>query len=260
MVFHTTPGASTNIVEDFALNEGTADIMAQLTTAFANNPMVPLTYTMGSQIDPQRPFRFMYNPQLCASNVPSTCSSDIAPDLNCYNSNLFAKFGQMPVSEELGTDGLQYTFAGPLNHWFYLLAEGSNPAGFPASPTCDGSILTGLGIKTAGQIWYQALLRKTTNWTYPAARSATLNGALQLFPGSCTVFDKVKAAWNAVSVPALADEPTCEAPTPTPTATPTPAPTATPIPVPSPFPSQPGVFPSQPGLPKTGARPFQVRP
>ena len=39
--------------------------------------------------------------------------------------------------------------AGPLNHWFYLLSQGSNAS--PASPTCNGSTVTGLGIQTAGQ-------------------------------------------------------------------------------------------------------------
>ena len=42
--------------------------------------------------------------------------------------------------------------AGPLNHWFYLLSQGSN--GSPAVPTCNGSTVTGLGIQTAGKIFY----------------------------------------------------------------------------------------------------------
>ena len=42
--------------------------------------------------------------------------------------------------------------AGPGNHWFYLLAEGSNPTnGQPASPTCNGSTVTGIGIQKAQQ-------------------------------------------------------------------------------------------------------------
>jgi Zn-dependent metalloprotease len=108
-----------------------------------------------------------------------------------------------------GIEGFDGEGAGPLYHWFYLLAEGSSPAGLPASPTCDHSTLTGLGIQLAGTIWYHALLLKTPTWTYRDARSATLTAAKRLFPGSCTVFDKVKAAWNAVSVPAPRNEPTC---------------------------------------------------
>jgi len=81
--------------------------------------------------------------------------------------------------------------------------------GSPASPTCDRSTLTGLGIQLAGKIWYHALLLKTPTWRYREARSATLTAARRLFPGSCTVFDKVKAAWKAVSVPTPRNEPAC---------------------------------------------------
>ncbi|MFY1584448.1 hypothetical protein ACN267_08070 [Micromonospora sp. WMMD734] len=50
-----------------------------------------------------------------------------------------------------------------------------------------------------------------------------------LYPGSCTEFNTVKAAWDAVSVPAQSADPTCTGgtPTPTPTATSTPTPTPT---------------------------------
>jgi hypothetical protein len=33
--------------------------------------------------------------------------------------------------------------------------------------------------------------------------------AKNLFPGSCAEFSPVKAAWDAVSVPAQRDDPTC---------------------------------------------------
>jgi hypothetical protein len=39
----------------------------------------------------------------------------------------------------------------------------------------------------------------------------TLQAAKSLFPGSCTEFDTVKAAWDAVAVPAQNREPTCSA-------------------------------------------------
>ncbi|MBO0683809.1 MAG: M4 family metallopeptidase [Candidatus Dormibacteraeota bacterium] len=228
-VFSTTPGGTNfDLLEQRALDEGTADIMAQLTIAFASNPRVPLTYTLGSQLFPQEPFRIMYEPALRG-------------DPNCYSPGLFTNLSGEPLTPEQGIG--PHSAAGPLNHWFYLLAEGSNPAGLPASHTCDLSTLTGLGIKTAGQIWYNALLQKTSTWTYRDARSASLTAALRLFPGTCTEFDKVKAAWNAVSVPALPNEPTCGVPPPTPA--PTPAPTLPPV-VP------PTAVPLTPGLPTTG--------
>ena len=126
----------------------------------------------------------MYNPSL-------------AGDPNCYSSSI-------PSTET-------HSAAGPGNHWFYLLAEGTNPTdGQPTSTTCNGSTgLVGIGIQTAGKIFYNAMLAKTTGMTYFKYRTATLNAAKNLTPGNCTNFNKVKAAWDAVSVPAQAGDPTC---------------------------------------------------
>jgi Zn-dependent metalloprotease len=100
--------------------------------------------------------------------------------------------------------------AGPGNHWFYLLAEGTNPTnGQPTSTTCNGSTLTGIGIQTAGKIFYNAMLQKTSRMTYAKYRIATLSAAKNLTPGDCTNYNKVKAAWNAVSLLAQTGEPTC---------------------------------------------------
>ncbi|MBE8523642.1 proprotein convertase P-domain-containing protein, partial [Amycolatopsis sp. H6(2020)] len=87
-------------------------------------------------------------------------------------------------------------------------AEGSNPGGGkPTSPTCNNSTVTGLGIQKAGQIFYNGLLKKTSSWNHKAARKATLEAAIALFPGSCTEYNTTKAAWNAISVTAATGEP-----------------------------------------------------
>ena len=58
--------------------------------------------------------------------------------------------------------------AGPGNHWFYLLAEGTSPTnGQPTSPTCNSTSVTGLGIQTAMKIMYNAMLMKTTSQLVP---------------------------------------------------------------------------------------------
>ena len=102
--------------------------------------------------------------------------------------------------------------AGPGNHWFYLLAEGTSPTnGQPTSPTCNSSTVTGLGIQKAEQIMYNAMLLKTTSSSYLKYRTWTLTAAKNLFPGSCTEFNTVKAAWDAVCVPAQSADPTCTA-------------------------------------------------
>jgi Zn-dependent metalloprotease len=182
-IFQFTPGGAGSGRENGGLNEGTGDIFGALTEAFANNPNDPPDYTVGEEVNlvGNGPIRFMYNPSL--RNQP-----------NCFATPL-------PADVHAG--------AGPLNHWFYLVAEGSKPAGKPASPTCNNSTVTGITIRKAGMIYMGALMRKTSTWKYANVRVATLQAARQLFPNGCTEFNTVKAAWNAVSVPAQSGEPTC---------------------------------------------------
>jgi Zn-dependent metalloprotease len=183
-VFQNTPGGSTGGNETGGLNEATGDIFGALTEAFANNPNDPPDFQVGEEVNLAGggPIRFMYNPSL-------------AGDPNCFSSAI-------PGTEV-------HAAAGPLNHWFYLVSQGSNPAGGPASPTCNNSTVTGIGIQKAGQVYYNGLLRKVSNWSYARARLATLQATRALFPSGCTEFNTVRAAWNAISVPAQAGEPTC---------------------------------------------------
>ncbi|MER7134295.1 M4 family metallopeptidase [Streptosporangium saharense] len=178
-------GGSSN--EDGGLNESTGDIFGALLENYANNPNDPADYTVGEEVNlvGQGPIRYMYKP-----------STNGDPD--CYSSRI-------PSTEV-------HAAAGPQNHWFYLVAEGTNPGGGkPASPVCSGpSSLTGIGIQKAGQIYLASLqLRGSGNRTHAQARSQTLSAAKQLYPNSCTEFNAVKAAWTAVSVPAVSNEPTC---------------------------------------------------
>ncbi|MFC0113905.1 M4 family metallopeptidase [Kibdelosporangium aridum] len=185
-IFQFTPGGSGGGGnEKGGLNESTGDIFGALTEHFANNPNDPPDYQVGEEVNlvGNGAIRFMYQPSL--RNHP-----------NCYSSSI----PNTPV----------HAAACPQNHWFYLLAEGSNPGGGkPTSPTCNNSTVVGIGIQKAGQIFYNGLLRKTTTWTHARARVATLQSAKALFPGSCTEFNATKAAWAAVSVPAQAGEPAC---------------------------------------------------
>ncbi|MFK3985604.1 M4 family metallopeptidase [Micromonospora sp. NPDC050397] len=184
-IFQYTPGGPGRDNENGGLNEATGDIFGALTEAYANNPLDPPDYQVGEEIDfnGRGPIRYMYNPSLVG-------------DPNCWTPSI-------PNTEV-------HAAAGPLNHWFYLVAEGSNPGGGkPASPTCNGSTVAGLGIRKAGEIYYNALLAKTSTWRYANVRVATLNAAKNLYPTSCTEFNIVKAAWNAVSVPAQSGEPVC---------------------------------------------------
>ncbi|MCX5208056.1 M28 family peptidase [Kitasatospora sp. NBC_00240] len=179
-----TPGGANN---ESGLGEATGDIMGALTEAYAAEPS-PYDnpdYTVGEMINlvGSGPIRNMYNPSLVGNNP------------NCYSASI-------PNTEE-------HAAAGPLNHWFYLLAEGSAPGGGkPSSPTCNSSSVTGIGIRDAGRVFYGGMLLKTSGMTYKRYRTATLTAAKNLDPG-CTMFNRAKAAWDAVSVPAQAGDPTC---------------------------------------------------
>lgn len=188
-VFSTTPGGAGggNGNEKGGMNESAGDIFGALTEHYMNEPsdLDPPDYLVGEEVDlvGDGPIRNMYNPQALG-------------DPNCYSSSI-------PRTEV-------HAAAGPQNHWFYLLAEGSNPGGGkPDSPTCDGSTVTGIGVQKAGQIFMGGLNRKVSNWSHARARVETVNAALQLFPGSATECNAVKAAWSAVNVPEQSGEQPC---------------------------------------------------
>jgi Zn-dependent metalloprotease/Zn-dependent M28 family amino/carboxypeptidase len=175
-----TPGG----ISGHPSQEAVADIWGTLTEHFLNNPNDPPDYEVGEEINLQGngPIRYMYEP------------AKISGHPNCYSTSL-------PSSV--------HAAAGPMNHWFYLLAEGTNPGnGKPNSPTCDGSTLTGIGHQDAGKIFYNAMLTKTSGMSYPKWRIATLAAAKNL-DTTCALHAKVKAAWNAVSLGAQTGEATC---------------------------------------------------
>jgi len=179
---HTPGGISGAGTQEFI-----ADTFGASSEWFANEPS-PYDnpdFLVGEKVNltGNGPIRNMYNPGLLG-------------DPNCYSSSI-------PSTEV-------HAAAGPGNHWFYLLAEGTNPTnGQPTSPTCNGSTVVGLGIQNAIKILYNAMLMKTTSSSYLKYRTWTLQAAKNLFPGSCTQFNTVKAAWDAVSVPAQTGDPTC---------------------------------------------------
>ena len=187
---HTPGGISGGNTQEFV-----ADTFGAATEGFAAEPSPYDTpdYTVGEEINlvGNGPIRYMYNPSL-------------AGDDNCYSS-------RVPTEEV-------HAAAGPGNHWFYLLAEGSNPTdGQPASSTCNGSSSTGVGIQKAITIMYNAMLMKTSASSYLKYRTWTLTAAKNLYTtDNCATFNAVKAAWDAVSVPAQSADPTCGGGTPPP--------------------------------------------
>ncbi len=176
---HTPGGISNGNTQEFV-----ADTFGAATEWYANNPTDTPDFTVGERVNlvGSGPIRYMYNPSL-------------AGDDNCYSSSV--------PSEEV------HAAAGPGNHWFYLLAEGSSPTnGQPTSPTCNSSSVSGVGIQKAEQIMYNAMLMKTSTSSYLKYRTWTLTAAKNL-DATCALYNSTKAAWNAVSVPAQSGDPTC---------------------------------------------------
>jgi Zn-dependent metalloprotease len=185
-IFQFSGGSGGSGNESGGLNESTGDIFGALTEAYVNEPasLDPPDYLVGEEVNlsGSGAIRNMYNPS--ALGHP-----------NCYSSSI-------PGTEV-------HAAAGPQNHWFYLLAEGTNPSGKPASSRCDGgAAITGVGVHKAGQIFMTGLNMKTAPWTHAKARVATLRAARTLYTG-CVEFNVIKAAWSGVNVPAQSGEPTC---------------------------------------------------
>ncbi len=176
---HTPGGISNGNTQEFV-----ADTFGAATEWYADNPTDTPDFTVGERVNlvGSGPIRYMYNPSL-------------AGDDNCYSSSV--------PNEEV------HAAAGPGNHWFYLLAEGSSPTnGQPPSPTCNISSVSGVGIQKAEQIMYNAMLMKTSTSSYLKYRTWTLTAAKNL-DATCALYNSTKAAWNAVSVPAQSGDPTC---------------------------------------------------
>jgi Zn-dependent metalloprotease len=179
---HTPGGISNGGTQEFV-----ADTFGAGSEWFANESTRDTPdFTVGEQVNlvGQGPIRNMSNPSALG-------------DPNCYSSSI-------PNTEV-------HAAAGPGNHWFYLLAMGTNPTnGQPTSPTCNSSTITGVGIQNAMKIMYGAMLMKTSSSSYLKYRTWTLTSAKNL-DATCNLFNKTKQAWDAVSVPAQTADPTCSA-------------------------------------------------
>ena len=163
--------------ESGGLNEATSDIFGSMVEFYAASASDPGDYLIGEKIyTPSTSgdaLRYMYNPGLDGRSA------------NCWSSSV----GSLDV----------HNSSGVANHFFYLLAQGSN--GSPASPTCNSTTVTGIGRAAAEKIWYRALtVYMTSSTNYKAARTATLNAAKDLYGTGSTQYNTVAAAWSAVSV------------------------------------------------------------
>jgi Zn-dependent metalloprotease len=173
--------------ESGGLNEGTSDIMGSMIEYYAANANDPGDYLIGEEISKTqgKALRYMYSPNIDGGSA------------DCWYSGV-------------GSLDVPYS-AGVANHFYYLLAEGTAPAGGPASPTCKAGdtkkatgtgSLTGIGRAKAEKIWFRALtVYMTASETFAKARTDTIKAADDLFGAGSAESQAVAAAWTAVNRP-----------------------------------------------------------
>ncbi|MFG6466489.1 M4 family metallopeptidase [Roseateles sp. BYS87W] len=169
--------------ESGGLNEATSDIFGTMVEFYAANASDAGDYLIGEKI--------MVGGGSLRSMVKPSSDGGSA---DCWYSGV-------------GNLDVHYS-SGVANHFFFLLAEGTNSA-YGTSPTCvagntrvatgSGS-LTGIGRTAAAKIWYRALTTKfTSSTTYAQARAATIAAAQELAATLGADYSaKVAAAWSAV--------------------------------------------------------------
>jgi Zn-dependent metalloprotease len=184
---HGVTGASAGLVyesESGGLNEGTSDIFGTMAEFAAANARDPGDYRLAEVnlkgLGGREDLRRMDDPAVDGDS-PS-----------CYRS-------------DIGGLDVHYS-SGPLNHWFYLLAEGTGPksiGGFAhSSSSCDGPGVTPLGRTKAAAIWYRALTQYLQpNDGYAAARTKSVSATIALHGAAGFECAAVERAWDAVSVP-----------------------------------------------------------
>jgi Zn-dependent metalloprotease len=150
--------------ESGGLNEATSDIFGSMVEFYAANGSDAGDYLIGEKVMVGGgALRYMYKPSTDGG------SSD------CWYSGV-------------GSLDVHYS-SGVANHFFFLLAEGTNSS-YGKSPTCvsgntrvatGAGTLAGIGRNAAAKIWYRALTTKMTSSTnYAGARAATIAAAQEL--------------------------------------------------------------------------------
>ena len=170
--------------------------MGSMVEFFAANPYDAPDYLIGERLHLanvpgsayQNAFRYMYRP------------SEDGISADCWYSGV-------------GLLNPHYS-SGPANHFFYLLAEGTERkvfggvahtpsvcrAGDSHSGTGSASF-AGIGRDAATRIWYRALtVYLTSSASYADARRATLNAATDLYGAGSPQREAVATAWNAINV------------------------------------------------------------
>ena len=169
--------------ESGGLNEATSDIFGTAVECYAGTNADPCDYLIGEKIDifgNGSPLRYMDKPSRDGRSA------------DCWSSSL----GRLDV----------HYSSGPLNHWFYLVSEGSGAKTIGGvsynSPVCGAApAVTGAGRTVAEKVWYRTLTTKlTSSSTYAAAREGAIASAKELYGAGSTQCKSVEAACTAIAV------------------------------------------------------------
>lgn len=168
--------------ESGGLNEATSDIFGTMVEFYAGNATDAGDYLIGEKI--------MIGGGSLRSMVKPSVDGASA---DCWYSGV-------------GNLNVHYS-SGVANHFFFLLAEGTNSS-YGKSPTCVAGntrvatgtgTLAGIGRDKAAKIWYRALTTKfTSSTTYAGARSGTIAAANELYGSGSAEATAVAATWSAV--------------------------------------------------------------
>ncbi len=174
--------------ESGSLNEANSDIFGTMIEFYAKNSKDVGDYLIGEtsflknqgKKSPVEAIRYMDKPS--KDGLSPDCWSDQVARLDVHLGNAIA------------------------NHFFYLLAEGSGAKTINGiqynSPTCNNTVIKGLGREAAAKIWYRALTHYFTSGTdYSDARAGVLSAAKDLYGAKSKQVATVNATWDAVNVP-----------------------------------------------------------
>ncbi|MFI5729276.1 M4 family metallopeptidase [Kribbella sp. NPDC051587] len=170
------------------LNEANSDIFGTAVEFYVNNPKDVPDYFIGELINIRgdgAPLRYMDKP-----------SKDGASK-DCWSSTL-------------GNLDPHYS-SGPLNHWYYMLSEGSGAKTVNGvsynSPTCSGAAaVTGIGHAKAEKIWYRTLATYLTSSSkYSNARTGAIKSAKDLYGQGSAECAAVEKAFTAIAVAATTE-------------------------------------------------------
>jgi Zn-dependent metalloprotease len=163
--------------ESGALNEGASDIMGAMLDYYKDGVVTTDTWNIGEDAWlASVALRYMHKPS------HDNSSKD-------HYSDRFTGNGD--------NGGVHYN-SGILNHWFYLLSQGGQ---HHDSNFRTGTIISGIGIDDAFQIWFQAWTNYLRpNSDYAEAAVETLNACEDLGYDVDTICASIEDAWAEVGV------------------------------------------------------------